>query len=535
MSDLSQFQRFAIQSKKQLHNKNGKAVIYTRVSTKEQAENNKSLVTQKKYCEKFAEKKGIEVIEYFGGTYESAKSDERKEFNKMLTFAKRNKDVSYIIVYSYDRFSRTGANGAYISEQLKKQGIVTLSATQEVDVESASGSFQQNLYYLFSQFDNELRRDKSVTGMREKLRNGYWIGPVPVGYTNLNPGKGKIPNIVVNEEGKILRNAFIWKATENLTNVEIEERLEKLGLKIEAKKFSSILRNPFYCGLIVSGHIAGEVVEGKHEAMISKQMFLRIQQILEKHRVGYRQKKDCEELPLKQFVRSKADNMPYTGYIVKSKGLYYYKNQRKGSKENRSAKIMHQKFEALLSNYELSNKNFLPVLRDMLINMFVEKNKEKIEFIKKLEKDIESIDQKIDRLEERYVFEEITKVQYEKFSGKLKEDRKSVLIDLKKFQEMNLSNLDFVLEKAMDYALNLSKLWTSGDLKTKRMLQHMIFPDGILFDFKNDDYRTLRVNQIFDVIGSLSRFNNGDLAKQKTGFPKKSRSVPRTGFEPART
>lgn len=69
MSDLSQFQRFAIQSKKQLHNKNGKAVIYTRVSTKEQAENNKSLVTQKKYCEKFAEKKGIEVIEYFGGTY----------------------------------------------------------------------------------------------------------------------------------------------------------------------------------------------------------------------------------------------------------------------------------------------------------------------------------------------------------------------------------------------------------------------------------------------------------------------------------
>lgn len=111
----------------------------------------------------------------------------------MLTFAKRNKDVSYIIVYSYDRFSRTGANGAYISEQLKKQGIVTLSATQEVDVESASGSFQQNLYYLFSQFDNELRRDKSVTGMREKLRNGYWIGPVPVGYTNLNPGKGKIP------------------------------------------------------------------------------------------------------------------------------------------------------------------------------------------------------------------------------------------------------------------------------------------------------------------------------------------------------
>ena len=170
MKDLSLFKQFAVKSKRKSHNKQGKAVIYTRVSTKEQAENNQSLETQKKYCELFAAKKGIDIISYFGGTYESAKSDERKEFTKMLSFVKRNKSVSYIIVYSYDRFSRTGANGAYISDQLKKQGVVTLSATQEIDVNSASGSFQQNLYYMFSQFDNELRRDKSVSGMQEKLR-----------------------------------------------------------------------------------------------------------------------------------------------------------------------------------------------------------------------------------------------------------------------------------------------------------------------------------------------------------------------------
>lgn len=120
MKDLSIFKQFTVEAKQKTHNKNGKAVIYTRVSTKEQAETNKSLETQKKYCEQLAAKNNIDIIAYFGGTYESAKSDERKEFNKMLTFVKRNKEVSYIIVYSYDRFSRTGANGAYISEQLKK-------------------------------------------------------------------------------------------------------------------------------------------------------------------------------------------------------------------------------------------------------------------------------------------------------------------------------------------------------------------------------------------------------------------------------
>src|SRR5688572_22383258 len=91
------------------------AVIYTRVSTREQAENNHSLETQKKACEKFAEKSGYNIISYFGGTYESAKSDERQEFKRMLDYVKRSKQlISYIIVYSVDRFSRSGANAIYI-------------------------------------------------------------------------------------------------------------------------------------------------------------------------------------------------------------------------------------------------------------------------------------------------------------------------------------------------------------------------------------------------------------------------------------
>src|ERR1051325_597074 len=47
---------------------------------------NMSLATQKKACEVYAQKQGYEILGYFGGTYESAKTDERKEFNSMLDF-----------------------------------------------------------------------------------------------------------------------------------------------------------------------------------------------------------------------------------------------------------------------------------------------------------------------------------------------------------------------------------------------------------------------------------------------------------------
>ena len=56
------------------------------------------------------------------------------------------------------------------------------------NIQPSSGSFQQNLYYIFSQFDNELRKDKSVTGMKERLRQGYWLYKPVIGYSNSKKG-----------------------------------------------------------------------------------------------------------------------------------------------------------------------------------------------------------------------------------------------------------------------------------------------------------------------------------------------------------
>ena len=161
MNTLEKLKEFA-PKKNQLRQSNN-AIIYTRVSTKEQADTNTSLETQKKYCENYAKSNGYKVAGYFGGTYESAKSDERKEFKRMLKYVRQSGTVGYIIVYSYDRFSRTGSSAAQISQELNDQGIQVKAVTQEVDTTSAAGKFQQNLFYMFSQFDNELRKDKTIT------------------------------------------------------------------------------------------------------------------------------------------------------------------------------------------------------------------------------------------------------------------------------------------------------------------------------------------------------------------------------------
>ncbi len=83
-----------------------KAVIYCRVSSVEQVDGT-SLESQERMCREFAKREGIEVSEVFIDKGESAKTADRTEFLKAISFCslKKNK-VTDFIVYKLDRFAR---------------------------------------------------------------------------------------------------------------------------------------------------------------------------------------------------------------------------------------------------------------------------------------------------------------------------------------------------------------------------------------------------------------------------------------------
>ena len=176
MTTLESFSAFGVRSKSTsvlpVDTKN--AVVYTRVSTKEQSDKNLSLSFQRNTIEEYAIRSGITVLEYFGGTYESAKTDGRKEFMRMLEFIKENKGkISHLLVYTLDRFSRTGGAAIKIAQDLReKHGISVFAVTQPTDTSNPSGVLHQNMQLLFSEFDNQLRRQRAIAGMREKIKQG---------------------------------------------------------------------------------------------------------------------------------------------------------------------------------------------------------------------------------------------------------------------------------------------------------------------------------------------------------------------------
>ncbi|GAA4746388.1 recombinase family protein [Flavisolibacter ginsenosidimutans] len=530
MNDLVFFEQFA-RGKKAQTVRSSNCVIYTRVSTKEQADNNMSLETQKRACEQFASKQGYNIIGYFGGTYESAKTDERKAFNSMLAYVKKCKEkVSYIIVYSVDRFSRSGANAIYITEQLKRGGITVQSVTQPTDATTASGSLQQNIQFIFSEYDNQLRREKCMAGVRDALLRGEWVSKPPIGYSTIREnGKRKI---VVNQTGKLLRKAFLWKANEKVSNEEARLRLNALGLKLPDQRISDIFRNPFYCGLLVHNSLEGQVLEGKHEKLVSNEVFLKVNEVQAANPHGYKMTVENESISLKRFIRCEKCGKHMTGYLAHKNQKFYYKCRTKGCGVNKRADDLHPQFTKLLEDYTIPlSEGLTHFIKKYTIEAFKKLNEQKEVDTVTMEKQVEELGRKLNRLEERFIEEELTKEMYLKYSEKAKEERREIERQLAKSKN-GCSNLENVIESALDFASKFKPLWDLSDYWDKQKLQFMLFPEGIYYDKKKDAVRTARVNSVFLYMRRLARLSE----KKKSGEGKPNlhfpASVEDNGVEP---
>jgi site-specific DNA recombinase len=531
IQSLEIFNQFAKGAEAQIEVGNN-CVIYTRVSTKDQADNNMSLTTQLKLCQKFCEKNNFEIIENFGGTFESAKTDERKEFNRMLAFIKKSKvKISQIVVYSIDRFSRSGANAIYIKEQLKKEGVTIQSVSQPTDTSTSSGRLQQNIHFVFSDFDNELRRDKCVTGMREALLRGDWCVHAPRGYDHIKQNGKRA--IVLNDLGRALKNVFEWKVKENLPLEEMSLRMEKLGYKLDPRRISEVIKNPFYCGLLSHNLLGGKIVEGNHEKLVTKEIFLQANELMQQRKTGYAINTPNNEIPLKRFIKCDTCGTFLRGYKAYKNQEYYYKCGTTECHSNKRADSIHNQFSALLKSFQFApTAKLKDQLSKYITKEFNAQNKVNITERITLEKQLQEINKKLERLEERFLDEDITKDLFEKFTTKLKAEKLTIEKQLQKVPEKT-SNLEKTIEKAINLSTKLNTAWHSADYIGRHKIQYLLFPDGISYNRKNDECRTLRVNEIFRAMASLagvSEKEKPELSCENSGL---TDWVVGAGLEPA--
>ncbi len=536
-SSANLFNQFAKKAEKAFVRSGNNCVIYTRVSTKEQMER-LSLTTQLRESNEFAKREKLSIVESFGGTYESAQSDERKEFKRMIEYVKRNKSIAFIIVYSLDRFSRTGDNAIWLNRQLREIGVRILSVTQPVDTSEASGKMMQNIYFLFAQLDNDQRKTKTIAGTREKLLRGEWCNHCPVGYRYQYDENNETRIVFDEKYAPLLVKAFEWKAYEQITDVEIRERLIAMGWSayLSPKRLSEIFRNPFYCGKISSTIIPDQVIQGKHPALISEELFLLVHGIKTKNSHGWKHRKSDESIPFSSFVRCAKCGWAFVGYKKNKKtqkGLqsyYYYKCNKKGCKCNVRAEKLHTEFSNLLSAFIFDERLIEPLRYAMNLEIerltVAEKSDLKVlrDQLAEAEKDWKNIRQ-------RFALGKIDESIYTENEPDLR-DKVAQIQHQISIASTDYSNFCKYVDQYIEFALKLPSLWALADCNEKEQLQKFVFPEGIYYDAEKREYRTKSVNDVFGFISGFS----GICEKNESGFlvfnSEKSASVAGTGLEP---
>ncbi len=493
------FKNFS-KGKKTIQSITDECVIYTRVSSAKQMDG-LSLEVQLKGTTEYSEKHKLNIREHFGGTYESAAKDERKEFQRMIKYLKTTKyKISKILVYSLERFSRN-ENSIWLSAQLRNLGIEIISVTQPIDTSNPAGIMQQKMLFIFGEFDNQLRRQKSMAGIKEHLMQGEWCCNPPVGYDIVKVNRER--KIVVNETGHIIKKMFYWKAKERLPNVEIQKRLRAYKLEYRLRRISEILTNPFYCGKLAHKALEGEVVDGKHEKLISEALFLEANHIMAEKKLGLQTKKERPEIALKRFMKCSNCKQPMRGYISNGWDMPYYKCNTIGCKCNRNANKMNSRFESMLDSYKV-NDELIPLIKEQLFITFQEHNASLQENEVSIKRQLADLQHKIDRLEERYVLEEIKADLYEKYKAKFEKEIDEIGVQMKQNQ-IEMSKLEDYIQFSLVCCSNLSKMWASGDYNQRQELQNALFKDGIIYDRQKDECRSVGENEFVIEIAQLSK------------------------------
>lgn len=504
------------------------AVIYTRVSDPSQVENN-SLATQEEICRKFAKSKEHNPIKIFREEGASAKFvNTRPVLRDLLAYVtKKSNNVSAVIVYKYDRFSRNLEEGLATISLLAKYQVLVLSATENTD-ETPMGKAMRNIMMTLGQLDNELKGVRVKDNMLAVFRSGLWPFKCPLGYKRQYRTKEENKGLVVIPHPylapiimKMFQNAAkgIYTKSQLARMMNLEGFGEHYHTKADYKIVTSILKKTFYYGLMHAPKWDEDVV-GRHEPLIDEQTWLKAYRylILKKKNFNYQ---DEESYPLKGALKCAYCLHPMTTSPSKGKTtiVYYYECKKKGCGKLRiNALKAKEQYKDLLASIKPTPR----VIKLFEHMVFAEWDK----VIEQTREMADGFDKKIAKLKE-----ELTSIRKAKDDGiytpeQAKEEADKVQQDIVilglERSEIRIEqyNTELVKEFTNRFLSNLTFLWDNLDLPKRQAFLQKVF-EGTIICGEDRKIRTQSLAPSFELIKALGDENSENVTPEgvEPSFP----------------
>ena len=483
-----------------------KAIIYTRVSTDEQADKGFSLRHQFEMVEKYCHLKDYEILKHFQDDF-SAKNFNRPEWLKLEAFLKVNRrQIDKVLFTKWDRFSRNIEEALGIIRKLRNWGIEVNAIEQPLDFSNPDNKAMLALYLVMPEVENDKISQRTKDGILRARKEGAYTSKPPFGYEGcrINDKASMKPS----KDAEILRQMFLEVAAGVNSIEQIRKNFMSKGFKGCKQSFYYMLRNKLYCGyILVPEHkkTPSYWVKGLHDGIIDEEVFIKVQDVLKgkKKNTRYPVKKH-EQLPLRGFLKCPRCNENLTGSVSKGNGgKYAYYHCRKGCSNRIPEQCANQLFsDNILSKINV-NDQVLNLYSDILRDVWMSKNGDKKLMIKSLESEIISTEDQINVIEDKFLSGGIEGETFNRMNKRYM-DR---LMDLKSELEMLKNSRDDSSEhisKSAESLRNISEFYENGDYNLKNAILSSIL-DGKVYISKNE-CRTTDLNVVVELI---CRIDNG--------------------------
>ena len=426
-----------------------KYFIYARKSTEDEDRQVLSIEAQLAELKEFAAKEKLEIAAVFQEA-KTAKEPGRTKFAEMLKRIEKG-EAEGILSWHPDRLARNSIDGGKIIHLIDKGIIKSLKFPTFWFEPTPQGLFMLNIAFGQSKYFVDNLRENVKRGLRQKIRNGVWPGWAPVGYLN-NPKTRMID--IDKEKATKVRQLFELYATgehnlKSLANWCKENNLKgNLNKEISPSNIHRILQNIFYIGLM---KYKGEIFEGKHEPIISKKLFDKVQKVLAQRGKPWKQRK--HNFAFLGLMRCASCGCSITA--EQQKGHHYYRcTKKKGFCQEkhylREEKLIEQ-IKDYLQKVSLSSQDTEKVLSELKKDEMQAKKQAKIA-VQNLKKELGQIEQKLEKLLDIYLAEGITTEEYTARKQKLLTQKIELEEKIRDFEQKGLS----WLEPAREFVLSLN-------------------------------------------------------------------------------
>ena len=317
-----------------------KAVMYVRVSSKEQNDSGFSPEAQRLCLYDFARRNSFDVAREFEEA-ETAKDSRRKEFAAMLEYVK-TKDIKHILVEKTDRLHRNFTDYVAIEELTEKFGVTVWLVKEGGSIgkdSRASDKLMHGLKTVLAKGFIDNLKEEVQKGFQVKLSYGEYPRQAPLGYLNVKDPLNPKHNIVAPDPDnrELIVKMFEYYASGIFSMKSLIQRLEDEGLtrklppiiksdKLFVSTISRCISNPFYIGKFLW---KGKIIQGSHEPILSVELWQKAQEVVSGRNTNKRKEHNVMPFAFKGMFTCGVCGRAITAEVAKGKYTYYHCTQYK--------------------------------------------------------------------------------------------------------------------------------------------------------------------------------------------------------------